>query len=596
MIPKVLRGQKLGGLLVYLLGAGEHNEHSQRHVIAGSPTLMRDGWLATFDGDKDKKASRDTALALAKEMDLPRKLYGTQVRMRARPQAAARGGGVDVVERPAAGEKGVLRDAPVWHCVLALTPGEELSDDKWRQVVEDFMGEMGFTETDERAGARWVAVRHGRSGEHGDGNDHVHIAASLVREDGQKVDTFDYGQGHARGDWNRAQEACNTLEHRHGLVVLESRESGGGMSGNSRAEIQRAQREGRPETERETMRRLVRTYAAASKTEAEFVRRALRDGAVSLLPFYDAGDMTVVRGYSAQIRDGDGYRGPRLGGSKLASDLSIVELRKQWDDTPEARTEALAEWTRARGLTDTDREARRIEDPALWKRISTEVGDWNKILKSIPPENHIEWAQAAGRASAVFGAWSRRVEGDRPGPFAAAAAELARSAQPVRPVRGPRPRADRTQTGLRGVTTFLVQMARIGGDPAAGNLLLLQQLMRAIEAIAEAHAARGEAERAKRLTMVLRQQLVDVHHGYAVASGTYRGPAVGSAEHREHLARQRDGREPWAWVSSARLLVAPELAPTQPKPAARPTYREPDRPAYRPPEGPQHGPERGRGR
>ncbi|WP_433603714.1 relaxase/mobilization nuclease domain-containing protein (plasmid) [Nocardia sp. CA-135953] len=596
MIAKIGRGQKLGGLLVYLLGSGEHNEHEQRHVVAGSPTLMRDAWLITFDGDKDKRASRDTALALAREMDLPRKLHGTKVRMRARPQTAARGRRVDVVERPEAGDKGVLRDAPVWHCVLALNPGEELSDEKWRQVIEDFMGEMGFTATADRAGARWVAVRHGHSGEHGDGNDHVHIAASLVRDDGQKVNTFDYGEGHARGDWNRAHEACNTLEHRHGLVVLESRETGGGMSGNSRAETERAKREGRPETERETMRRLVRSYAAASKTEAEFVRRALRDGKLSLFPFYEQGGMSSVRGYSAQLREGDGHRGPRLGGAKIASDLSIDELRKQWDDGPETREDALAEWKRARGLSASDREARSIEDPALWKRIAAEVRDWNKILKTIPPENHVEWAQAAGRASAVFASWSRRVEGDRPGPYAAAAAALARSAQPVRPARGARPRAVRTQTGLRGVVTFLEQMTRVNGDPAAGSLLLLQQMMRAIEAIAAAHAARAEAERARALTTVLRQRLIDVHHRYAVSSGTYRGPAVGSAESRELLARQREGREPWARIAEARLYLDPGLAPTTPKPAPRPTYRPPDTPAYRPPSGPERGPDRGRGR
>ncbi|WP_406276321.1 hypothetical protein OH799_05235 [Nocardia sp. NBC_00881] len=32
-----------------------------------------------------------------------------------------------------------------------------------------------------------------------------------------------------------------------------------------------------------------------------------------------------------------------MGGAELASDLSIDELRKQWDNSPETRQDALAE-------------------------------------------------------------------------------------------------------------------------------------------------------------------------------------------------------------------------------------------------------------
>jgi hypothetical protein len=39
----------------------------------------------------------------------------------------------------------------------------------------------------DRPSARWVAIRHGKTTA---GGDHIHIAASAVREDGTKVDTF----------------------------------------------------------------------------------------------------------------------------------------------------------------------------------------------------------------------------------------------------------------------------------------------------------------------------------------------------------------------------------------------------------------------
>ena len=66
---------------------------------------------------------------------------------------------------------------------------------------------MGFTETmgtesmstvaSGKAACRWVAVRHGLST---NGNDHVHIAVSLVREDGTKASTHN--------DFKNAQQVC----------------------------------------------------------------------------------------------------------------------------------------------------------------------------------------------------------------------------------------------------------------------------------------------------------------------------------------------------------------------------------------------------
>ncbi|WP_159850543.1 relaxase/mobilization nuclease domain-containing protein, partial [Nocardia sp. CY41] len=523
MIPKISRGQKIGGLLVYLLGEGEHNEHRHRHVIAGSPTVMQAEWLRDFDGPQDKRASREVALAIAHELDLPRLLHGTQARMRAKVGAGVggRGPGADVVEPAAKGEKGTMRNAPVWHCVLALNPGEELTDEKWAELANEFMMRMGFTGSADGkiAPARWAAVRHGRSGERGDGQEHIHIAASLIREDGSKVSTYDYGPGRKKGDRLRAQEVCNELEHQFGLKVLRSREEGGGHSGNSRAEIERAKRTGALETERERLRRVVRAAATGTDTETEFVH-ALREAGVSIRPRYAAGGRTHVEGYSVRWRRDGVEVGPWVGGGKLDNDLTLTALREQhWADSPQARADAVTAWLGAAVRSGARRDGAGLEDPQTWRAAAAEIGEWQRRLDAIPTSDRAQWAWAAGQASGVFAAFSEALEGDTPGPFAAAAKELARSAQVPYASQRYRPRAagrgglaGSTRTGLGAAAALLFEEAtrpggsrlRGAGDEAsqvaafivAALLVLLLIAIAIAIRIAGAHRARWQISRA----------------------------------------------------------------------------------------------------
>lgn len=525
MIPKIFRGQKLSGLMVYLLGEGEHNEHRHRHVVAGSPSVMQAEWLRDFDGPQDKRASRDAAIAIAHEMDLPRQLHGTQARMRAKVGSGVggRGAGTDVVVPAAKGEKGVMRNAPVWHCVIALNPGEELSDEKWGELANEFMTRMGFNGSGDGSvePARWAAVRHGRSGEDGKGQDHIHIAASLIREDGSKVSTYDYGPGKRKGDRLRAQDVAGELEREFGLKVLPSREEGGGHSGNSRAEIERAARIGAPETERERLRRVVRAAATAKDTEADFVR-ALREAGISVAPRWAAGGRTEAAGYKVRWRRDGGEVGPWVGGGKLDHDLTLTALREQqWADSPEARAEAATAW---RGGQSQRSDARRsgpdLEDPQIWRAVAAEIGEWRRTLEAVPAGDRAQWAWAAGQASGVFAAFSEALEGDRPGVFAAAAKELARSAQVQYASQRYQPRASGraafgggTRTGLGAAAAILFDEAiRPGGSrmrragsgeatelAALALALLLALLVIAIAIaaqIATAHRARGQVLRA----------------------------------------------------------------------------------------------------
>ncbi|MFE3322851.1 relaxase/mobilization nuclease domain-containing protein [Nocardia sp. NPDC059195] len=511
MIAKIGRGQKLGGLLVYLLGEGEHNEHEHRHLIAGSPSVMRADWMVDFHGPEAKRAARDIALEIAREIDLPRKLYGTAVRMKAKPVAVgARGHGVDVVERPGKGEAGVMRDAPNWHCVLAAMPGEELSDEVWAQITHTFMDEMGFSATPDakRAQARWGAVRHGRSGEHGDGQDHVHIAASLVREDGSKVSTFDYGPGKAKGDWSRAEEVCVLIEQQYGLKVRASRKEGGELSANSRAEIERMARDQGAETERERLRRMVRAAAVSADSEVAFVRE-LRDAGISVVPRWAAGGKTDVVGYSVRLRHGNTEAGPWCGGGTLAKDLNLNALREQqWEDSPESRAAAVAAWLSPK--TTGERARRGLDEAELWQQAATQFGQWHQHLGEIPRTDRARWAWAAGQAAGVFAAWSEKLEGEQPGALAAAAQELTRSAQLPKGERRYRPSSTEKHLGdlakllMSGGSTRAESHGRESVDVTAAVsaavlaalLLLLLAAIAILLEVARAHRARGELGRA----------------------------------------------------------------------------------------------------
>ena len=135
----------MGGLLSYLAGEGRSNEHTEPHLVNGDSATF------TFFGDSELAPS--TALAIAKHLDEPRTAFGVEV-----------------------------NGGHVWHASLSLRAEEgQLTDEHWATIAEEFVDRMGFTQVSGKAGCRWVAVRHGLSKA---GNDHIHIAVNLVREDG----------------------------------------------------------------------------------------------------------------------------------------------------------------------------------------------------------------------------------------------------------------------------------------------------------------------------------------------------------------------------------------------------------------------------
>jgi len=207
-------------------------------------------------------------------------------------------------------------DRPVWHCVVRAAPEDRLlSDDEWGQVARDIMDRTGLAPhgQDDEA-IRWVAVRHA--------GDHIHIVGMLARQDGERPRCWN--------DFYRVRDACQAAEERYGLRRTAPGDRTAGRR-PTRAENEKAWRQGRQEAPRITLRRAVYTAAAGAASEDEFFAR-LRDSGVLVRTRYSVRDPGQVTGYTVAL-SGDTTRagGPVwFGGGKLAADLSLPKLRCRW--------------------------------------------------------------------------------------------------------------------------------------------------------------------------------------------------------------------------------------------------------------------------
>lgn len=554
MMPNIVRGDRTGGLMVYLAGPGRSNEHAEPHLVAGDPAM-----LAWHD---DAELSRDGALAIARHLDRPRTAFDVGV-----------------------------KGGHVWHCSLSLRAEEgQLTDERWQRIAGEFVGKMGFDDADgTKAPTRWVAVRHGLSKA---GNDHVHLVVNLVREDGTKASIHN--------DQPRAQKACRELEREHGLEVLESAERGRASVGYDPAEQQAAARraaraaheharrqgtEGRawqavPATERARLieskltadqprwdlARTVRACSTASADEAEFVRRMRRHG-VLVRPRFADGRTDVVTGYSVAARPLPGERPIWYGGGHLARDLTLPRLRQEWPDTPTGAAAAVDEWAAARRQRRPAAPGRESSepDPQLWRQVGQDLEALREQLRAVPIEDRDTWARVARQTSGAFAAWSTRVEPE-PGPLAATADSLARSAElrrsPQQPIRAGLPSA-------AGAALLLISAGQ-GGRGTVAQAIMLRQLANLAKALHDMHRADQDARRAAQLAAAVRGDLAKV-----AAKLPEPGPA--GLEHTPAAAATRTARQGQVPMQAPESPLPAALTPrprTTAGPPARPDERQ----------------------
>jgi hypothetical protein len=454
LIAKITRGADAGGLVRYLMGEGRAEEHTGQRVVAASDMVVV---------PIGESLSAEEVGELGRQLDAARLLYGTEV-----------------------------EGGHVWHLALSNPVGDrELSDAEWAGVAADAMERLGFTGASGKAPCRWVAVRHGRSV---GGHDHVHVAVSLVREDGTKASIW--------RDRVRMSELCAGAERHLGLTVVDGR-ARGGLPGAGRAETEAAARRGRPEPERVSLARLVRGAAVASVGEAEFVRRLRAAGAVARPRFAEGGTTQVV-GYSVALKPTTGERPVWFGGGRLARDLALPALRAGWQASPESPEEVLAEWGGRRPRRGDQREDRVLREEG-WANAAGRVDLAGARLGELAAGDRARWAAVARESAGIFGAWSARVEAVVPGAFARAADTLGWSAQARELGRAGEWRGPET-VDFAGVAGVVAQSA-IGPKSAMGWVLLLRSMARTVELVRAAHEARGEALQAARLAQLVTVEL-----------------------------------------------------------------------------------------
>ncbi|MFB7030989.1 MULTISPECIES: relaxase/mobilization nuclease domain-containing protein [unclassified Streptomyces] len=271
-------GQRTSGLLHYLYGPGKKDEHTNQHMVAA--------WMdGVPDPGRDKGASIPYLAAL--------------------------------LDAPVLGLESTPPAKYVYHMPVRLAPEDRtLSDAEWAEIAGELMHAVGIAEKGDPMGARWVAIRHA--------DDHIHIVATLARQDGMKVPlSFDK---------RKMQEKAKELEIRFGLRRLDRGDKTAGRWPTT-AEAEKAKRKGRDEPPRVTLQGKVRQAAAAAGSDDEFFAAIQRAGI--RLNKRTAPDGAVT-GYSVALpgdRTGAG-RAVWFSGSRLAPDLSLPRVRERWTGVP----------------------------------------------------------------------------------------------------------------------------------------------------------------------------------------------------------------------------------------------------------------------
>ncbi|MCX4856115.1 mobilization protein [Streptomyces canus] len=330
MIPSIHdRGSETIGLIRYLYGPGTKEEHIDPHLVAAFDPL-------TPDPGRDPKATYEQLQHL---LDQPVTALPTS-------------------KRP---------EKHVWHLSVRAAPEDPiLSDEDWAAIARRMVAATGIAPEGDEAACRWAAVRHA--------DDHIHIIATLVRDDGRRP--------RLHNEARRAQAECRRLEVDYDLRRVAPGDGTAAKPPTS-AERHKAEREGRDRTAREELRETVRRAVAGATREEEFLGRLKDAGLLVRTKVLPSGDL---QGYKVALPDDrNGDKEPvYYAGSTLAPDLSLPRVRKRFSDgTP-------------RQGPDTTPSAQAPSGPATARR-RTATAAWQAMLVI----DHGEDAEVAAHIAAA---------------------------------------------------------------------------------------------------------------------------------------------------------------------------------------------------
>ncbi|WP_328353443.1 relaxase/mobilization nuclease domain-containing protein [Streptomyces sp. NBC_00445] len=277
MIPKIITGKgSTRRLIAYLFGKGTANEHIDPHLVASWNDFAPD------PGRSPHRDPKEVEKQLYTQLDQPVAMLGRRA-----PKTT------------------------VWHCPVRAAPEDPiLSDAQWAEIARRIVAAAGIAPAGDTDACRWVAVRHA--------DDHIHIAATLVRQDGRRP-----RRDH---DIRAVQREARKIESAYGLRRLKPGDGTAAKRPTSKEHF-KAKRLGQDAASRETLRLRVRRAMAAATTETEFFALLEATGVNVRSKTEPSGDVT---GYSVSLPgDVNEQKEPIwYAGSTLAGDLSLPKIRK----------------------------------------------------------------------------------------------------------------------------------------------------------------------------------------------------------------------------------------------------------------------------
>ncbi|MFG2822639.1 relaxase/mobilization nuclease domain-containing protein [Kitasatospora sp. NPDC048365] len=494
-------GSNTRGLLAYLYGPGRHDEHLDPHIVAGF------AMLAMPDPGRDEQA---TLTQLARYLDEPVALRNS--------------------------EAGTRLTGHVWHCPVRAAPEDRhLSDTEWADIAHRIVAAAGIAPDRDDLACRWIAVRHA--------DDHIHIVATTVREDGRRPKLH--------GSGKRLATACRQIEKDYGLRRLGPGD-GTAAKRPTQAEMHKAKRLGWKQPSRTWLEERIRDAIPHASRIEELLAYLEADGIQVKIRRLPSGDL---KGYSlARPGDLNADGTPNyLSGSTIAPDLSLPKLQ------------ALL----AAGAPEEHPTARRYRHTSGWQRTTDTLDTLHQHLTEETTTGGEEGDGALAQAQItalgdILNATTQTAPADLRAELRAATRTFARAQRS-------KIRADhQAAAGLRHAARDIL---RTGDGPGSTLAALIAALVWAAILAERWHRARGHHQQAHaaQLTVQHLQTAYDQAAAEHLTAPTHRPPSTETINDLTHDLRAavpdhaaRILADP-AWHALATVLADAETGGHQPR-------------------------------